>query len=128
METVKERVQKVLRMEFSPNEIILQSAGAGMVGGWIISNSFEELNEAERQQKVWKLFDIFLNEKDRNRIVGFLTFTPLEKRMAFDESETAAKRSLSSKRKKTTVHNGRKNGRVGQKRHLVTHAAMREPR
>jgi hypothetical protein len=85
METVKDRVQKVLRRQFSPKEIILQSAGGGMVGGWIISKSFEELDEAERQQKVWKLFDAYLTEKDRGRIVGFLTFTPLEKKLAFDD-------------------------------------------
>ncbi len=85
METVKDRVQKVLQKQFSPKEIILQSAGGGMVGGWIISKSFEELDEVERQQKVWKLFDAYLTEKDRGRIVGFLTFTPLEKKLAFDD-------------------------------------------
>jgi hypothetical protein len=42
METIMERVQKVLRKEFSSKEIILQNAGGGMVGGWIISNAFEE--------------------------------------------------------------------------------------
>ncbi|MGH7453586.1 MAG: hypothetical protein ACRENG_19715 [bacterium] len=63
----------------------MQSAGGGMVGGWIISKSFAKLTEFERQQKVWKLFDTYLNEKDRHRIVGFLTFTPMEKKMAFDD-------------------------------------------
>jgi len=107
METVKERVQKVLRREFSSNEIILQSAGGGMVGGWIISNSFEELNEAERQQKVWKLFNACLNEKDRHRIVGFLTFTPLEKRMAFDEDvDDFAAPSKRAKKPMATRGNG----------------------
>jgi len=107
MATVMERVQKVLRMEFSPQEIILQPAGGGMVGGWIISESFEELNEVERQQKVWKLFETFLNENERDHIVGFLTFTPLEKRMAFDddfdEFETPVKQKASSKRARKPV-------------------------
>ena len=85
METIIERVQKVLRKEFSLKEIILQNAGAGMVGGWIISNSFEDLTAEERQQRIGKLFDTFLTEKDRRHIVGFLTFTPLEKKMAFDD-------------------------------------------
>jgi hypothetical protein len=31
------------------------------------------------------LFDTYLSEKDRRRIVGFLTFTPIEKKMAFDD-------------------------------------------
>lgn len=100
METFMTRIQKVLRREFSSKEIILQAAGGGMVGGWIISDSFGDLTAEERQQKVWKLFDTYLQEKDRSRIVGFLTFTPLEKRMAFDddfdESEMSAKRKLSA--------------------------------
>jgi hypothetical protein len=61
---------------------------------------------------------VFLNEKDRRRIVGFLTFTPMEKKMAFEDDLDAftmlSKRS-SKGTKKTT--NGRKNGRLGRKRH-----------
>jgi hypothetical protein len=102
-----ERVQKVLRMEFSPKEIILQNAGGGMVGGWIISNSFEDLTAEERQQKIWKLFDTNLTERDRGRIVGFLTFTPLEKKMAFDDDfdrlDRPLRRKASSLKKKTTT-------------------------
>lgn len=80
-----ERVRKVLQKEFSAKEILLQNASGGMVGGWIISKSFDGLDGMERQQKVWKLFDTYLNEKDRVRIVGFHTFTPLEKKTAFDD-------------------------------------------
>jgi len=85
METLMEHVRKALRREFLSKELLLQNAGGGMVGGWIISDSFDGLDGMKRQQKVWKLFDSYLNEKDRNRIVGFHTFTPLEKKMAFDD-------------------------------------------
>jgi len=107
METIMERVQKVLRKEFSPKEIILQNAGAGMVGGWIISNSFEDLTAEERQQRIWKLFDASLTEKDRRHIVGFLTFTPLEKRMAFDDDfDDFAVPSKRAKKPMATRNNG----------------------
>jgi acid stress-induced BolA-like protein IbaG/YrbA len=97
METVMERVRKVLRKEFSAKEILLQNAGGGMVGGWIISESFEDLTAQERQQTIWKLFDTYLNEKDRNRIVGFHTFTPLEKKWIFDEDFDGLKRPATKK-------------------------------
>ncbi len=113
MENIMIRVHKALRKEFSPKEILLQSAGGGMVGGWIISKSFAKLSEFERQQKVWKLFDMYLNEKDRHRIVGFLTFTPLEKKMAFDDDfgdfAVSSKGKSLAKGAKKTIANGRKN-------------------
>jgi len=87
MENLIERVRKVLRKEFLSSELLLQNARDGMVGGWIISDSFAGLDVMKRQQKVWQLFDSYLNEKERNRIVGFHTFTPLEKKMAFDDED-----------------------------------------
>jgi hypothetical protein len=113
MENIMIRVHKALRKEFSPKEILLQSAGGGMVGGWIISKSFAKLTELERQQKVWKLFDAYLNEKDRRRIVGFLTFTPLEKKMAFDDDSDDF--AVSSKRTKKPMAARRNNGAMGRK-------------
>lgn len=114
MENIMIRVHQALRNEFSPEEILLQSAGGGMVGGWIISKSFARLTEFERQQKVWKLFNAYLNEKERRRIVGFLTFTPTEKKMAFDDdfdqSDAPAPKRISSTRKKIMPNRLIRNG------------------
>jgi hypothetical protein len=52
--------------------------------------------------------------------VGFFTFTPLEKKIQFDEGiefMTMAKKKPASKTRRLPV--GRKNGRVGQKRRLI---------
>jgi len=115
METVITRVQKALQKEFAPREIRLEAAGRGKLNGWIISKSFEDLTEVERYQKVLKLFDAYLSAKDRNRIVGFFTFTPLEEKMIFDENfdvlAAPAREKASSVRKKTMTA-GRKNGRM----------------
>jgi hypothetical protein len=80
METVMQRLQKALRKEFSYKGILLEDAGDGFVGGWIISKSFEGLNGMQRQKRVWNLFDKYLDEKDRTRLAVFLTFTPSRKR------------------------------------------------
>jgi hypothetical protein len=113
------RVQKVLQMEFSPREIRLESAGRGKVSGWIISKSFDELTDEERSQKVWRLLDAYLSKKDRDRIFGFFTFTPLEEKMISDENfdilSASSKKKSSSARKKATNSGGR-NSRSGQKR------------
>jgi hypothetical protein len=101
-----ERVQKALQKEFSSKELLLQNAGGGMVGGWIISDSFEELTVEERQQKVWKLFEAFLNKQDRNRIVGFHTFTPLEKKLAFEDDDIDDLTVSSKKTKKPIATRG----------------------
>jgi len=119
METVMQRIQKALRKEFSNKGILLEDAGDGFVGGWIISKSFEGLDGKQRQKRVWNLFDKYLDEKDRTRLAVFLTFTPLEKKAIFeedfDEFEKFSKKKLLSVGKKT-MPVGRKNGRFGQKR------------
>lgn len=119
METVITRVQKALRKEFSPHEIRLNYIGRGKFSGWIISKSFDEMTDEQRHQKVWKLLEAHLNEKDRNRILRFFTFTPLEEKMIFDENfdvlASSSKKKASSARKKTATA-GRRNGRLGQKR------------
>ncbi len=119
METIITRVQKALQKEFSPREIRLNPVGRGKLSGWIISKSFDELTDEERHQKVWKLINSNLTDKDRNRILGFFTFTPLEEKMLFDENFDILKASLkkkSSSARKKTATAGRKNGRLGQKR------------
>jgi len=107
MEKIMERVQKVLRKEFSSKELLLQYAGGGRVGGWIISKSFDGLTAEERQQRIGELFDTFLTEKDRRHIVGFLTFTPLEKKTAFDDDvDDFAAPSKRAKKPMATKSNG----------------------
>lgn len=117
METVMKRIQKALQKEFSPKGIILDDAGEGYVGGWIISKTFEGLDGTQRQKKVRNLFDKYLDEKDRARLAVFLTFTPLEKKALFDDDfdvfKTTSKKRSSSIR---TTTNGRKNSRIEQKR------------
>jgi hypothetical protein len=119
METIVTRVQKVLQMEFSPREIRLESAGRGKVSGWIISKSFDELTDDERYQKVWRLLDAYLSKKDRDRILGFFTFTPLEEKMISDENfdilDTSSRKKSSSVRKKR-ANSDRKKSRTRQKR------------
>lgn len=105
METLATRVQEVLRREFSAREILVETAGRGKVDGWVISKSFEGVGEAERYQKVWKLIETSLPEKDRNRILGFFLLTPLEKKFIFEENfddlGNGGKRKASSSKKKT---------------------------
>jgi len=112
-----QRIQKVLQKEFSSKGILLEDAGEGFVGGWIISKSFDGLNGAQRQKRVWNLFDKYLSEKDRAHLAVFLTFTSVEKKDIFEDFNGFEKRS---KRKslatgKKTMASGRKNGRLGQK-------------
>ncbi|MCI0697466.1 hypothetical protein L0337_36340 [candidate division KSB1 bacterium] len=101
----------------------MQSAGGGMVGGWIISKSFAKLTEFERQQKVWKLFDMYLSEKDRHRIVGFLTFTPMEKKLAFDDDSDDFTASSKRVRKPITTRGNSVTRRKSMNRSRQTAAA-----
>jgi hypothetical protein len=118
MENLMTRVQRILQKEFSPREIRLKSAGRGKIDGFIISKSFEKLTDEQRYQKVWNLIDAHLNEKDRNRILGFFIFTPLDEKWvfdgSFDEFEASLKKKSLAARKKAASR--RTNGRLGQKR------------
>ena len=115
MEALMTRVQKILQKEFSRREIRLKAAARGRLDGFIISKSFEKLAEVQRYQKVRNLINAHLNEKDRNRILGFFLITPQEEKWIFDGStydkfEAALKKkSLAAKRHATTK---RTNGRA----------------
>jgi len=107
METIMTRVQKALQKEFAHNGITLKPVSGGMIAGWIISKSFEGLSGMERQQTIWKLFEAYLDEKDRARLGVFLTFTPLEKKMAFDDDvDDFVAPSKRAKKPMTTRNNG----------------------
>lgn len=110
METVMHRIQKALQKEFSSRGILLENAGEGFVGGWVISKSFEGLDGSQRQKRVWGLFDKYLDEKDRTHLGVFLTFTPLEKKDIFAENGNEIAKPA---KKKSLV---RRNGRAMQKR------------
>ena len=86
METLMKRVQKILQKEFPRREIRLKAAGKGKLDGFIISKSFEKLTVKERQRKVWGLLETDLSEKDRNRVLGFFTLTPVDEKWIFDGS------------------------------------------
>jgi len=110
MDTIIARVQKVLQKEFSPREIRLEPAGRGKIRGWIISRSFDELTDEERYQKVWRLCDAYLDKKDRDRILGFFAFTPMDEKFIFDGSfdrfqRELKRKSAALKRKKTIARN-----------------------
>jgi len=129
METVMKRIQKALQKEFSPKGILLEDAGEGFVGGWIISKSFDGLDGMQRQKKVRNLFDKYLDEKDRTHLAVFLTFTPPEKKAIFDDdfdTFEAASKKKSSFARTTTV--GRKNSRVWQKRRLARNSRVAKTR
>ena len=106
METLITRVQKALQQEFLPREIIVEAVRPGKVDGWVVSKSFEKLSDQERQRKVWRLIETHLTEKERKRILGFFTYTPLEKKFIFDENfdflGNGRKKKASSSKKKTT--------------------------
>ncbi|MDZ7361616.1 MAG: BolA family transcriptional regulator [candidate division KSB1 bacterium] len=128
MATLMARVQKVLEKEFSPKEILLESAGHGRVDGWIISKSFDGLSGLERQQKIHGLLNEHFNAPDRRRILTIFTLTPLEKRIIIDEDpegsiQLPVKKSSSAVRRTTRrarngVVNRRRsagNGRVARR-------------
>lgn len=119
METIMKRIQKALERRFSSKEIILEPVWGGMIAGWVISKSFDGLSGAERQRKVWSLFEKYLDKKDQARLGIFLTFTPLEEKRVFDEDfdEFAApeKKKAPSTRAKKSVATRRSNGVMGRK-------------
>jgi hypothetical protein len=122
METIMKRVQKALTHGFTPKEIILAPVWGGMIAGWVISKSFEGLTGIERQKKVRRLFDEYLSEKDQARLGIFLTFTPLEEKMLFDEDfdeldGLVKKKSVAAGKKATTT--GRAQNGVINKRRLL---------
>jgi len=107
MEAIMKRIQKALERRFSSKEISLEPVWGRMIAGWVISKSFDGLTGAERQRKVWSLFEKHLDEKDRARLGIFLTFTPLEEKGVLDEGfDDFAASSKRAKKPVATKSNG----------------------
>jgi acid stress-induced BolA-like protein IbaG/YrbA len=85
MATPMMRIKKALEKEFSSKEIKLERTKGGRISGWVISESFENLAEVDRFQKIWKVLDKYLDPEDHSRVLSIFAMTPYE-RKTMDEN------------------------------------------
>jgi len=79
------RIYQALSLEFSKYEILLETTPTRKVGGFVVSRAFEGKSQMQRQRHIWRLLEKNLDNKELNRIVGILTFTPAERQFILTE-------------------------------------------
>lgn len=82
------KLKTVLSAQFpAPAEIHLEPAPDGeRVKGVLISESFAEEDDADRQDRLWDILEENLSQTEQRRVLSILAFTPEEYR-AFREEE-----------------------------------------
>lgn len=83
-----EKLEQVLQKEISPlDEVNLYPAPDGKkVKGYLISETFAGMEDADRQDHLWDIFEANFDSTEQRRILSILAYTPEEYR-AFREEE-----------------------------------------
>lgn len=78
METIEEKVKKILAEYFEENGIQLESTPEGNISGFIVSEKFSEVEGVNRQKLIRSLLRKNLGAPEQKRVLGFFAMTPLE--------------------------------------------------
>jgi acid stress-induced BolA-like protein IbaG/YrbA len=86
----QELIQILLTMGFTLEQIHLDSAPNGSVGGFIVSPRFMGQSQIERQDVLWNHLEQILPKEKLHKIIALLTMTPDEVEDDTDLREVAA--------------------------------------
>ena len=89
MESMQGRVETVLEREFPKCEIELEPREGGKIGGVLVWQGFEAVEQIDRQHALWEVLRKHLSEEDRLAITAIFAITPLELEVMREEQEIA---------------------------------------
>ncbi len=81
MASLKEKIEKALVSQESGimDPIVdIEETSTNRVAGFIISNTFLDMDQLDRQNKVWNYIERVLQQEEALRIVSLVTVTPDE--------------------------------------------------
>ena len=81
MASLKEKVEKALTDSASgiiDPVVELEQTSSYKVGGLIISNTFSDMDQLDRQNKIWNCLERVLQQEELLNIVSLITVTPDE--------------------------------------------------
>ncbi len=78
METLEQKVKRILVEYFDENEIQFDDNPDGRVSGFIISEKFLDVDDLERQIKISGILRKSLSVPEQKKVMGFFPFTPEE--------------------------------------------------
>ncbi len=78
MDFEEELMAILLRMGLENPVLEINVRPGGRVSGFVISESFTEKSQIERQDMLWDTLDDVLDEEKNLKIIGLLTMTPAE--------------------------------------------------
>lgn len=68
----------LLKLGFDEEELFLEVTERGNIGGYILSDRFDNQSQVERQEWLWSKLDSQLSGQTRQRVIAILTMTPEE--------------------------------------------------
>ena len=86
MEKLIKRLKTLLRRNFKGAEVTLEQASPdSKVGGYLIWDGFQEMDQLERQHQMWEVFRAHLSPEERQKLTAILTLTPEEMAVAQED-------------------------------------------
>ncbi len=86
MESLKDKVEKLLRSAYPDSTVILeQPSPAAKIGGLLIAPQFEGIEQIDRQEQLWSKLRGALSPTEQMKITAILTLTPDEQSVPTDE-------------------------------------------
>lgn len=79
MDPFQLQVQAVIRAAYPDAQVEFETVPGGHLGGTVISESFTDLSQSDRNRALWSILRNAFAE-DSTRLTTFLTFTPDEVR------------------------------------------------
>ena len=79
MEELIKRLRQLLERVFPGATVELEVAAPEKVGGFLIWNGFDQVDQVERQRRLWTAIRDELSREDQLRITAILTLTPDER-------------------------------------------------
>lgn len=78
MEDLPERLTDLLKRHFPGAEISLDPTYAPKVGGLVVWQGFDDVEQIVRQHQLWDVIRANLSAEEQLRITAILTMTPTE--------------------------------------------------
>ena len=79
MDKIRVKIEKILlKRGFSEDDLNLEDVNVNKVAGFVVSETFTDMPDMERQDYIWRIFDEKLSVEDRLKIVAIITLSPDE--------------------------------------------------
>ena len=86
---MEEQLRVILEEEFPGSEVDVDPRPGGKVGGFLIWKDFEQMEQIDRQHKIWEVLKKRLSPEQLLSITAIFALTPVEQEEMTEDQEVA---------------------------------------